>query len=455
MNGNQLRNSILQWAIQGKLVPQDPNDEPATELLKRINPKAEPLQEDVPFTIPDSWCWCRVRDIAKSISYGVSESAKPSGKYRLLRITDIQDNIVNWNSVPYTDYDEKKATSYLLLNNDILFARTGATVGKSYLVKGLTQPSIYASYLIRIQTHNEIYPQYVKSFFESSYYWKQITDNSVGTGQPNVNGTILGSLLIPLPPLAEQERIVGKVEELLPLVERYDKAQTDLDRLNASLKGKLRASVLQEAISGRLVPQDPNDEPAIALLRRINPKAVPITEDVPFTIPDNWCWCKVRDIVQINPKNDCPDETLAAFIPMEKVGATYGSQYTYDEVKWGSIKKGYTHFADGDVAFAKITPCFQNRKSAVFKNLPNGIGAGTTELKVLRPYGETLNRWYLLYFLKSSYFIEEATFKGTANQQRIVKGYLENKMFPLPPLAEQERIVSKVEELFAVLDELQ
>ncbi len=220
------------------------------------------------------------------------------------------------------------------------------------------------------------------------------------------------------------------------------------------MNGKqLRNSILQWAISGRLVPQDPNDEPAIELLKRINPKAAPLSpDDAPFTIPDSWCWCKVGDIVQINPKNDCPDGTMAAFIPMEKIEATYGSKYTYDEVKWCSIKKGYTHFADGDVAFAKITPCFQNRKSAVFKDLPNGIGAGTTELKVLRPYGETLNRWYLLYFLKSSYFIAEAKFKGTANQQRVVKGYLENKMFPLPPLAEQERIVRKVEELLPLVE---
>ncbi len=220
------------------------------------------------------------------------------------------------------------------------------------------------------------------------------------------------------------------------------------------MNGKqLRNSILQWAISGRLVPQDSNDEPASALLKRINPKASPLSpDDAPFPLPDGWCWCRLGDIVQINPKNDSPDDTMAAFIPMEKVGATYGSQYTYDEVEWGSIKKGYTHFADGDVAFAKITPCFQNRKSAVFKDLPNGIGAGTTELKVLRPYGETLNRWYLLYFLKSPYFIAEATFKGTANQQRIVKGYLENKMFPLPPLAEQERIVSKVEELLPLVE---
>ena len=132
---------------------------------------------------------------------------------------------------------------------------------------------------------------------------------------------------------------------------------------------------------------------------------------------------------------------------MEKLSAGYGSNYSYEKVKWSKIKKGFTHFANGDIAFAKITPCFQNRKSAVFDKLPNGIGAGTTELKILRTFAETINRFYLLYFLKSPYFIEGAIFKGTANQQRIISGYLENKLFPLPPLKEQQRIVEEIEEL--------
>ena len=132
---------------------------------------------------------------------------------------------------------------------------------------------------------------------------------------------------------------------------------------------------------------------------------------------------------------------------MEKLSAGYGSNYSYEKVKWSKIKKGFTHFANGDIAFAKITPCFQNRKSAVFDKLPNGIGAGTTELKILRTFAETINRFYLLYFLKSPYFIEGAIFKGTANQQRIISGYLENKLFPLPPLKEQQRIVEKIEKL--------
>ena len=246
---------------------------------------------------------------------------------------------------------------------------------------------------------------------------------------------------------------------------------------------QLRKSILQQAIQGKLVPQDPNDEPASVLLERIreekarlveekkikkekNPSVIfrgednsyyekftlsgevkCIDEEIPFEIPNGWEWARISNIFQINPKNICNDELEVAFIPMEKLSAGYGSNYSYEKVKWSKIKKGFTHFANGDIAFAKITPCFQNRKSAVFDKLPNGIGAGTTELKILRTFAETINRFYLLYFLKSPYFIEGAIFKGTANQQRIISGYLENKLFPLPPLKEQQRIVEEIEEL--------
>ena len=247
------------------------------------------------------------------------------------------------------------------------------------------------------------------------------------------------------------------------------------------MNGKqLKNSILQWAIQGKLVPQDPNDEPASVLLdkirqekeRLIKEKKIKrdknasiiyrgednsyyekilatgevkcIDEEIPFEIPVGWEWCRVSSLFQINPKVVAEDNTSAAFIPMEAISAGYGSEFRYYEKKWGEIKSGYTAFADNDIAFAKITPCFQNRKSAIFEGLPNGIGAGTTELKVLRTYGETINRWFVLYFLESPYFIDEATFKGTANQQRIIVGYLENKLFPLPPLAEQERIVDKV-----------
>ena len=177
-----------------------------------------------------------------------------------------------------------------------------------------------------------------------------------------------------------------------------------------------------------------------------------IDEEIPFEIPQGWEWCRISSICQLNPKIEANDDTLAAFIPMEAISAVYSSEYSYYERRWKEIKSGFTQFADGDIAFAKITPCFQNRKSAVFSNLPNGIGAGTTELKVLRPYGETINRFFALYFLESPYFIDEATFKGTANQQRIASGYLENKLFPLPPIEEQCRIANKIAEVVPMVD---
>ena len=255
------------------------------------------------------------------------------------------------------------------------------------------------------------------------------------------------------------------------------------------MNGKqLKNSILQWAIQGKLVPQDPNDEPAGVLLekirqekeRLIKEKKIKrdknasiiyrgednsyyekilttgevkcIDEEVPFEIPKGWEWCRVSSLFLINPKVVAEDNTSAAFIPMEAISAGYGSEFRYYEKKWGEIKSGYTAFADNDIAFAKITPCFQNRKSVIFEGLPNGIGAGTTELKILRTYGDTINRWFVLYFLESPYFIDEATFKGTANQQRIIVGYLENKLFPLPPLAEQERIVGKIGLVMPIID---
>ena len=300
---------------------------------------------------------------------------------------------------------------------------------------------------------------------------------------PNINQIIIKNCLIPIPPKKEQDRIVSKYKALFPLIDNYSEANEQRRKLNDDIASTLKKSILQEAIQGRLVAQDNSDEPASALLQRIKEEkqrlvkegklkkkdvvdsvifkgddnryfekigkeVVDITSDIPFEIPESWEWVRLSNVAQVNPKNDAPDSTIAAFIPMEKIDATYLSSYSYAERKWGEIKSGFTHFANGDVAFAKITPCFQNRKSMILKDLPNGIGAGTTELKVLRPYVNTLSVEYLLFFLESPYFIEEATFKGTANQQRIISGYMESKLFPLPPLKEQKRIAEKVKDVY-------
>ena len=248
-----LKKSILQEAVQGKLVPQNPDDEPASVLLERIRAEKQELikqgkikqnknesviitrdkipyeiidgkerclADEVPFEIPDSWCWCRWGTISESIQYGYNAPAKENGRIKMVRISDIQDNKVLWDTVPFCDIDEESIETYLLKQNDILFARTGGTVGKSYLVKEVPKDAIYAGYLIRTRYSNNLSPEYLKFFMESELYWIQLRNGTIATAQPNCNGKTLANMLVPIPPLAEQKRIVAKIEEIMPMIER-------------------------------------------------------------------------------------------------------------------------------------------------------------------------------------------------------------------------------------------
>ena len=233
---------------------------------------------------------------------------------------------------------------------------------------------------------------------------------------------------------------------------------------------ELKNSILQLAIQGKLVEQRPEESTAEELFAKIQEekqrlvsekkikkeKPLPeITDDEkPFEIPESWMWVRVQEITCLNPKNDLPDELETSFIPMALVDDGYRNNHSFEIKTWGDIKKGFTHFANGDIGIAKITPCFQNRKSVVFRNLKNGYGAGTTELSVVRVVNDLLSRDFLLWFFKSAYFIENGvkSFTGTAGQQRIHKDYLATCVFPLPPLTEQKRIVAKIEELLPLVD---
>ena len=233
---------------------------------------------------------------------------------------------------------------------------------------------------------------------------------------------------------------------------------------------QLKASILQYAIQGKLVEQRPEEGTGEELYRQIQAekqrlinegsikkeKHLPnIAEDeIPFDIPDTWRWVRVAQIVTLNPKNDLADDLETSFIPMPCVMDGFRNQHTFEIKKWKEIKKGFTHFAEGDIGVAKITPCFQNRKSVIFRNLKNGYGAGTTELTVIRTINETVLPEYLLWFFKTEYFIANGvkSFTGTAGQQRIHKDYLATCLIPLPPLAEQNRIVAKIEELLLYVD---
>ena len=244
---DKLKKSILQYAIQGKLVPQDPNDEPASVLLERIRAekkaklgkkyvdsyiykgddncyyehiagKAQDELVEVPFDIPDNWAWVRWGNLSFSIQYGYNAPAKESGRIKMVRISDIHNNEVDWEHVPFCDINETDIKTYLLKENDILFARTGGTVGKSYLVTCVPEEAIYAGYLIRTQYSAQLSAQYLKYFMESSLYWMQLKDGTIATAQPNCNGQTLSKMILPLPPLAEQKRVVAKINEIFAML---------------------------------------------------------------------------------------------------------------------------------------------------------------------------------------------------------------------------------------------
>jgi type I restriction enzyme S subunit len=249
---------------------------------------------------------------------------------------------------------------------------------------------------------------------------------------------------------------------------------SNLDFLATASGGvaRLRELILTLAVQGNLVPQDPADEPAGVLLQKIRaekdrliaegkikrdkPLAEIAEEEKPFELPQGWEWASLATIGVINPRNDAPDETLASFVQMSSIPVEFSAAHVSEPRPWKDIKSGFTQFAEGDVGVAKITPCFENGKSTVFQNLSNGIGAGTTELHIVRPLGG-IERRYVLLFLKTPAFLKdgEAVMTGSAGQKRLPRSYFEGKPFPLPPLPEQSRIVTRVEELMRLCDALE
>ena len=362
--------------------------------------------------------------------YGVSESAKSHGAYKLLRITDIQNNFVNWKTVPFTDYDESKAESYLLKDGDILFARTGATVGKSYLVTNLQENAIYASYLIRVQTYNQVLPEFVKYFFESGYYWSQILCNSVGIGQPNVNGTILANLMLPIPPIKEQKRIVKELTKWLRIIDKIDRGK---ESLQDSIK-HAKSKILDLAIHGKLVPQNPNDEPAVELLKRINPKAEIISDNGHYQkLPSGWAIA--------------PMQTLCSLTDGEKQS---GIDRINLDVKYLRGERG-----------AKILNMGKYITANSLLMLVDGENSGEVFQTPKEGYqGSTFKLLNINKELYPEFVLQVINLHRKALRENKVGSaipHLNKKLFkaievPIPPYEEQTRIVNAINKTFTILD---
>lgn len=477
MNAKDLKNSILQLAIQGKLVEQREEEGTARELLEKIEAEKKQLikegkikkqkalppikEDDIPFDIPESWEWVRLGDASQNIHYGYTASASAIGDCKLLRITDIQNNDVQWEYVPYCNVKEKDYVTYGLNNRDIMIARTGGTIGKTYIVKNLNERAVFASYLIRVIPVNIIDETYLKKFMESPLYWLQLKAGSMGTGQPNVNGTTLSKLVLPLPPLAEQKRIVAKIEELMPFIDKYDLAYSEVEELNKKFPEDIQKSILQYAIQGKLVDQREEDGTAEDLYKQIQEekkrlikegkikktKNLPeITEDeIPFDIPENWKWVRVGDI----------GSWSAGATPLRSNPKYYGGDIPW--LKTGDLNDGYIMEVPEFISEEALEKT-SVRLNPIGSVLMAMYGATIGKLGILNieattnqaccaciPYSIIYNK-YLFYYLMGQRRVYIKMGAGGA-QPNISKEKIINSIVPLPPLEEQKRIVAKIEEL--------
>ena len=451
--------------------------------------KNEPvcIADEVPFDVPDSWEWCRLKDVAFVNGGFAFKSVNFSNEgTRVIRISDFNENgFINTKIVRHR-YDDSME-SFLLQEKNILLCMTGGTVGKSYFITTLDEPMMTNQRVATIKIFGAL-EEYINLVILSPITQKIINDSKNSTNDHISMDTING-FLIPLPPKEEQVRLVKQFELIKSFIKLYGIFENKLEVLNGSFPELLKKSILQEAVQGKLVPQDPNDEPASVLLERIRAEKqrlikegkikkdkhesvifrrdnshyekrgseeVCIDEELPFDIPSSWEWCRIGSLFQVNPRNDISDDTDVGFIPMALIKDGFRNEHTFEERKWKNIKSGFTHFADGDIVVAKITPCFQNRKSAIISQLPSGIGAGTTELHVIRDVTSMLFMPYFLLIFKTNDFIENGVknFSGTAGQQRIGKDYISDYLVPIPPINEQVRIVDTVMKAFSNIDDL-
>ena len=441
------------------------------------------IEDEIPFEVPEGWSWARLGSFFLTVT-GSTPSTKDASlygtEYPFYKPTDL-----NAGYNVYCAEDSVSKKGYLsgrpLPKFSVLVTCIGATIGKTGYISnaGICNQQINA-----ILPNSEILPAYTYFCMCSQYEQQQICINSSATTLPILNKSKFDNLLFPIPPKEQQSQIVDRIKSLLLFVENIQNNQETLKKTVAEAKSK----ILDLAIRGKLVPQDPNDEPASVLIERIRAekeelikqgkikrnkkesvifkgddnsyylrtesKAIEITNELPYKIPDSWEWAKIGDIFQVNPRNKIEDLLEVSFIPMPLIDDGFSGKHTSEERVWRKVKSGFTHFMEGDIGIAKITPCFENRKSVIFKNLKNGYGAGTTELHILRPYESTILPEYVLAYVKSSMFISKGKqeFTGAVGQQRIGKDYLENSYFPIPPLEEQVRIVEQISTVYKQLN---
>ena len=475
MDTKALRQKILDLAIHGKLVPQDPNDEPASVLLERIKAEKERLIKEgkikrskksakssdtphYPYLLPNGWEWCNLEDIVCELKYGTSEKSLSVGKIAVLRMGNITNvGTIDYSNLVYSSNNED-IKLYSLEKDDLLFNRTNSSewVGKTAIYKK-EQPAIYAGYLIRIRPIL-IFSDYLNTVMNSSYYrnwcYNVKTD---AVNQSNINAQKLSQLMIPIPPLKEQERIVVEVAKWISLIDTIKNSKEDLQTTIKQAKSK----ILNLAIHGKLVPQDPNDEPAIELLKRINPDFTPCDNGhYTFDVPSGWITTNLGSIFNVvSAKRILKSDWKHSGVPFYRAReiaklSIYGlvdNELYISEEHYNSLKEKFPVPKASDImisAVGTIGKCYIVKESDKFYYKDASV------LCLCNDY--QIHAKYIYHIMRSEYMLKQMydNSKGTTVDTITIEK-AKQYILPLPPLAEQQRIVAKIEETFSIFDGIQ
>ena len=529
MNGKQLKNSILQWAIQGKIVPQDPNDEPASVLLDKIRQEKERLikekkikrdknasiiyrgednsyyekilatgevkciDEEVPFEIPQGWEWTRIGDIFNHAS-GKQQSSSNKGAgtpQKFITTSNLYWGYFVLDNVKVMNFTDEEIKTCSATKGDLLVCEGGAGYGRSAIWN--------EDYDICLQNHVHRLRPCVSGLCEYVYHFMYLLKESnnlasVGTAMPGLSANRLKGLLLPFPPLSEQRRIVTKLAELLSQIDKYSKVQNQLDELNITIKESLKKSILQEAIQGKLVPHLTEDGTAQDLLEQIKTEkqklvkegklkksalatsvifrgddnkyweksedgAVCIDEEIPFEIPSNWAWVRLDDICSFIHRGKSPKYSSIKKYPVVAQKCNQWAGFSIEKAKFiepQSITSYNDEYflQDRDLMWNSTGLGTLGRMAIYYTTLnPYELAVADSHVTVIRPYKTHIVSEYLYYYFASNTVqsVIEDKSDGSTKQKELATKTVKAYLVPIPPFAEQQRIVQKIKSVTSIM----
>ena len=529
MNGKQLKNSILQWAIQGKLVPQDPNDEPASVLLDKIRQEKERLikekkikrdknasiiyrgednsyyekmlatgevkciDEEVPFEIPQGWEWTRIGNIFNHASGKQQSSSNKGGgtPQKFITTSNLYWGYFVLDNVKVMNFTDEEIKTCSATKGDLLVCEGGAGYGRSAIWN--------EDYDICLQNHVHRLRPCISGLCEYVYHFMYLLKESnnltsVGTAMPGLSANRLKGLLLPLPPLSEQRRIVTKLAELLSQIDKYSKVQNQLDELNITIKESLKKSILQEAIQGKLVPHLTEDGTAQDLLEQIKTEkqklvkegklkrsalttsvifrgddnkyweksedgAVCIDEEIPFEIPSNWAWVRLDDICSFIHRGKSPKYSPIKKYPVVAQKCNQWDGFSIEKAKFiepqsiSSYNEEY-FLQDRDLMWNSTGLGTLGRMAIYYMRLnPYELAVADSHVTVIRPYKTHIVSEYLYYYFASNTVqsVIEDKSDGSTKQKELATKTVKAYLVPIPQFAEQQGIVQKIKSVTSIM----